>query len=104
MEEDRLEQHVAVKARTLIADLLFIARHRATQKAFTRKRLLPFERVMLLVLQKTLKSIQLHLHEFFAALGSALLSSKAPSNSAWTQARAKLRHTAFIELNQVAVL
>ena len=57
---------------------------------------------MLLILQKTLKSIQLHQHQFFERLGGAL--SLAATPGAWTQARAKLRHSAFVELNEAAVL
>jgi hypothetical protein len=94
---------VIEKARALLMDSGFVARHRAHEKAFTRKRSLTFDRVMLLVLQKTLKSTQLHLQEFFGMLtGSGLARAVTPS--AWTQSRAKLKHTAFIELNQVAIL
>ena len=89
--------------RALLADGSFLARHRATPRAFTRQRKLPFNRVMLLVLQKTLKSLQLHLHEFFERLADGAPWSAA-TPGAWTQARAKLRHSAFIELNEVAVL
>ena len=88
--------------RARLADAGFLARHRSTPRAFTRERKLPFACVMLLILQKTLKSIQLHLHEFFGRLGGAASSAATPG--AWTQARAKLRHSAFIELNEVAVL
>ena len=89
--------------RTLLGDGGFVARHRSSPRVFTRQRKLPFDRVMLLILQKTLKSIQLHLHEFFERLGrgAALL---AATPGAWTQARAKLRHSAFIELNHMALL
>jgi hypothetical protein len=54
---------------------------------------------MLLILQKLMKSIQLHLNEVFGELGQAPIS-----NSAFTQARSHLKHTAFIELNQVAIV
>lgn len=57
--------------------------------------------VVTLLLQKTVRSIQLHLHDFFAAL-----TPEAPTvgASAWCEARLKLRHTAFMELNQRAIL
>jgi hypothetical protein len=74
-----------------------------TPKTFTRQRKLPFSYVVLLVLQKSLKSLQLHLHEFFERLTDGHEWQSA-TPGAWTQARAKLRHTAFIELNQAAVL
>jgi hypothetical protein len=103
-EKKRWKKRVVRNARMLIRDVNFAARHRNNEKAFTRKRLLPFEVVVLLVLQKSLKSVQLHLREFFAKLGLIFKRLRTPTGSAWTQARAKLRHTAFIELNQVAVL
>ena len=90
------------RARELLHDPIFLKRHRANDKAFTRQRKLRFDLVVLLVLQKSLKSLQLHLHEFFAMLKGTAMN--AASASALTQARAKLLHTAFIELNEVAVL
>src|SRR5207302_6002660 len=89
--------------RALLGDGRFVARHRITPRAFTRQRKLPFNHVVLLVLRKPLKSLQLHLHEFFEQLcpGAA---AQAARPGAWTQARAKLRHTAFVELNEAAVL
>jgi len=98
-----VETKVIEKARALIASAAYIVRHRLREEDFTRKRSLTFDRVMLLILQKTLRSVQLHLQEFFGALaGRGILQAVTPS--AWTQARAKLRHTAFVELNQVAVV
>ncbi|MDO8596897.1 MAG: IS4 family transposase [Sulfuricaulis sp.] len=58
---------------------------------------------MLFTLQKTVKSIQRHLHEFLDDLaGGELFDPVTPG--AWTHARAKLKHTAFIELNRSCVL
>jgi hypothetical protein len=56
---------------------------------------------MVMLLQKTVRSIQLHLHDFFAALGS---QSPSGSASSWCEARLKLKHTAFIQLNERAIL
>lgn len=97
------ETRVIERARALLADVAYIARHRVRADDFTRRRQLTFDRVMLLVIQKTLKSVQLHLQEFFGALANSAIL-RAVTASAWTQARAKLRHTAFVELNQVAVV
>src|SRR2546422_5154593 len=58
---------------------------------------------MLFVLQKTVKSIQRHLHEFLNELAADRVFEPV-TTGAWTHARAKLRHTAFIELNQTTVL
>lgn len=89
--------------REALHDAQFVQRHRKWPKAFTRQRCLSFQHLMLLLLQKTLKAVQLHLHEYFGRLAG--VAARAPvSASAWTQARAKLSHGAFIELNQAVVL
>jgi hypothetical protein len=81
----------------------FLARHRLRPADFTRERQLTFPVVMLFTLQKSSKSIQRHLHEFLDELSEGeLFESVTPG--AWTHARAKLKHTAFIELNHACVL
>jgi len=79
------------------------ARHRRRSADFTREGVLTFPVLMLLLLQKSLKSLQAHLHEFLAQLAEG---APAPSLSggALTHARAKLRASAFVELNTDAVL
>jgi hypothetical protein len=89
------------KTREFIHDESFCHRHRTSDKHFTRRRKLPFVNVMVMLLQKTVRSIQLHLHDFFGALAVAGQSATA---SSWCEARLKLKHTAFIELNQRAIL
>jgi Transposase DDE domain len=89
--------------RTRLCDPSFIARHRVRPEDFTRQRQLTFPLVMLFVLQKTVKSIQRHLHEFLDELAAGRLFEPVTAG-AWTHARAKLKHTAFIELNQAVVL
>ncbi len=54
-----------------------------------------------MLLQKGHKSLQLYLNELIPGLG---LSGITVSNMAYSKARRKLRHTAFIELNQTAVI
>ncbi len=92
---------VITQTRRLLAQESFCHRHRADEKAFTRKRYFTFVNSMLFLLQKTTRSIQLHLHLFFEALGQAV---GGPTPSAWSPARLKLRHSAFIELNEVALV
>ena len=75
METTRLAVLVVQQVRALLVDAGFQFRHRRSVKAFTRKRKLSFDVVMLLVLQKTLKSIQLHLHDFFRMLNGAAQSA-----------------------------
>lgn len=87
--------------RELIHDESFCHRHRAGERDFTRRRKLTFRNVVVLLLQKTVRSIQLHLHDFFEALAPG---SPKVNASSWCAARLKLRHRAFIELNERAVL
>lgn len=91
-----------VVLRQRLRDPKFIARHRVGAADFTRQRSLPFDRVMIFILQKTTKSIQRHLHQFWHELSLNIAAVVTPG--AITQARAKLKHTAFIELNREAVL
>ena len=89
--------------RGYFCDRAFIARHRVRSADFTRQRQLTFPIVMLFTLQKTVKSVQRHLHEFMDELaGGELFEAVTPG--AWTHARAKLKHTAFIALNRDVVL
>jgi hypothetical protein len=60
---------------------------------------LTFEVVLMLIVQKSAKSIQLILNEFLTKLVLPLVSK-----SAYSQARQHLSHTAFIELNQTGVV
>lgn len=92
---------IITATRQLLVDGAFCRQHRIDEKAFTRKRYFTFFNTMLFLMQKTVQAIQTHLHDFFQALGQ-----RAPglTPSAWTQARAKLRYTAFEALNEQAVL
>ena len=89
--------------RRLLCDEDFSHRHRVRPEDFTRQRQLTFPVVMLFILQKTVKSIQRHLHEFLNELAGGELFEPV-SASAWSHARVKLKHTAFIELNEQVVL
>ena len=77
----------------------FKANHRNHPSFFSRKRKLTFPVVILLILQKSSKSIQLLLNEFCKIAKIPLVT-----NSAFTQARSHLSHAAFIELNQEAIV
>ncbi len=87
--------------RELLNDPSFRDEHRTCPKFFTRDRKVTFVIVVLLILQKSLKSLQLVMNEFFGKLGFPLVIFTA---SAFTQTRRKLSHTAFAELNQKAVV
>jgi hypothetical protein len=87
--------------RRVLGSTNFCDRHKRRPQDFTRARHFCFMRTAVFLLQKTVRSVQLHLHEFFDRLGESLEPVTA---SAWSQARLKLRHGAFIELNQQAIL
>jgi Transposase DDE domain len=107
MEHNILLQQRALQLikelRPRIIDPGFCSRHRCRSTDFTRQCVLTFPVLMLMLLQKSLKSLQAHVHEFFEQLADG-----APrlglSGGALTHARAKLRASAFIELNESAVL
>lgn len=80
-------------------DVFFKERHRVNSQSFTRVRALPFPSVLVFVLRNSLKSLQNAVNELL------ICCQQSPvSGSACSQARYKLKHTAFIELNQKAVV
>ena len=87
-------------ARELLQSHEFKERYKNTPTAFTRTRKLHFSTLIVLMLQKGLKSLQLRLNELVLSLER----SESVSNSAFTQARANLDYRAFIELNQKSVV
>jgi hypothetical protein len=94
-------QFIIETIRQVLGEPSFCERHRRRPQDFTRQRHLGLMRTVVFLLEKTVRSVQLHVHEFFARLGE----NRAPiTASAWSQARLKLRHTAFVELNQRAIL
>ena len=90
----------AIRRRIFAED--FWRRHRKSHRDFTRERVLTFHVVMFLLLQKTTQSVQRHLHSFMHQLWPD--REVRVSAGAWSQARAKFKHTAFIELNQEVLL
>jgi hypothetical protein len=87
------------RTKELIHSDEFKERYKNTPTAFTRTRKLYFPILMILLLQKGLKSLQLRLNEL-----SLTLNQESVSNSAFTQARANLDYRAFIELNKKCVV
>lgn len=73
--------------------------HRANGSDFTRTKKLSFPLLIVLLLQKGVKSLQLLLNEMSMHLGV-----EPVSHSAFSQRRMQLKHTAFIELNEKAVV
>jgi len=73
-------------------------RHRKSASDFTRDRKMPFLSLLHFLLCKSVKSLQLRLNEWTELIDEGL------SASALSQARSKLRHTAFIELLEECVI
>ena len=86
-------------SRELIKNEHFKNRNRKSEKLFTRLRSLPFDLVLIMILRKSAKSLQCIVNEAMSGLGLAETSA-----SAYSQARYKLKHSAFIELNQKAIV
>jgi Transposase DDE domain len=89
--------------RRKLLDPVFLARHRVRPEDFTRQRQLTFPVMVLFVLQKTVKSIKRHLDEFLDELAGGQIFEPVTAGAV-THARAKLKETAFIELNRDCVL
>jgi hypothetical protein len=89
--------------RAKLRDQNFLARHRVRPQDFTRQRQLTFPLLMLFLLQQTIKSIQRHLHEFLDELAQGEIFEPLTSGAV-THARAKLKESAFTELNRDCVL
>lgn len=89
--------------RAKLLDPAFRARHRVRPQDFTRHRQLTFPLIMLFILQKSLKSIKNHLTEFLDSLAPGEMF-ESPQAGALTHGRAKLKDSAFIELNRDCVL
>ena len=86
------------RLRQPLVDPVFWSRHRRRARDFTRECVLTFPVLLLLLLQKSLKSLQTHMHEFLGQLAGAVAPPQL-SGGALTHARAKLRASAFVELN-----
>lgn len=93
------------RMRTLLYDKVFQQTHRVDATAFCRERKLPFRVVTMLILQKSLKSIQLVLNEVCQKLARWNANAvETVSASAFSKARRKLNASVFIELNRQAVV
>jgi hypothetical protein len=100
-DEPSSQEEAVDRIGALLGESSFVERHRRRPKDFTRKSRLSFMNSVVLLLQKSVRSAQMHMNEFFGELAEQL---RPVSASAWSQARRKLRHSAFIELNQKAIL
>lgn len=89
--------------RRKLRDPLFLDRHRVRAQDFTRERQLTFPLLMLFILQQTVKSLKRHMDAFLNELAGGELFEPVTAGAV-THARAKLKDSAFIELNRDCVL
>jgi len=81
----------------------FLHRYRRSPKDFTRERILPFPTMILFLLNLIKGSIQDELDYFFKTVQRMDIPERTVTKSAFTKARRKLRHKAFIALNKKMV-
>jgi Transposase DDE domain len=94
---------VVEQLRGRIIDPGLCSRHRRRLQDFSREYRLTFPVLVMLLLQKSLKSLQARLHELVRQLAPGAEGSPL-SAGAVTHARAKLSAGVFVELNRQAVL
>lgn len=83
----------------IISSQDFLARNRLSNTAFTRKRKLPLNTLILFLVNFVRGSYQDELDKFFKTIFSLDVAKRVVSKAALTKARAKLKFDAFIELN-----
>ena len=81
----------------------FIAKHKSSPSHFTRKRILTFATVFLILINSLKSALQTELDFFFKAINNKETPDPEVTDSAFCQARMKLKHTAFIELDDYQV-
>lgn len=78
----------------------FIERHRVNPTDFTRERSLPFHKVFFLLINFLTKSLQAELDNLFKVLLNKEIPVNGVTKGAFSLARKKLNHEAFIELDK----
>lgn len=78
----------------------FISTYRTSPKHFTRNRYFTFKSLSLFIISTIQSSIQRELDRFFRTFNNQLLAEKFVSQSAFSQARLKIKPEAFVELCQ----
>lgn len=92
MNRAKATKYIAIK----LACIEFINKHKYKSQDFTRSRILTFSILFITILRNSVKSLSIVMNELFMD-GYIEVPVTA---SAYTQARKKLKHTAFKELNE----
>jgi len=78
----------------------FVSRHRVKLTGFTRGRSLPFQKVFFLLINFLTKSLQSKLDNLFKVLFNKEIPINEVTKAAFSLARKKLDHKAFVELDK----
>ena len=77
----------------------FLARHRSSPTDFTRNRILPFHTLIFFLMNLNNGSYQTELDNYFKAVNHLEVAERTVFKGSLCKARKKLKHEAFIELN-----
>lgn len=106
LEQETIENYQGLfqHLRSKLESEEFLRQHRRSERDFTRKRSLTFIIVVLFLLNMVKRALQDELDEFFRVIQQqGKVAERVVTKSAFTQARQKLKYTAFVELNQEQV-
>jgi hypothetical protein len=96
-----LEKNLLENVTQKINEKEYHQRHSAGAGSFSRERKLTFRHIVVLLMNLLTKSIQKELNHFFKLIRSEDFDINEVSKSAFTQARAKLKAEAFVELSEL---
>jgi hypothetical protein len=97
------QKNVIKKIHIALQNENFANRSRTSPEAFVRERVLTFKVLIVFIMNLLTKAIQRELDLFYQAVTDSDQPLHKVSKSAFTQARRKLKHTAFIELSDLVV-
>lgn len=91
------------KWNTLLSSDDFISTYRTGESDFTRQRSFSFKSLFLFITSSIQSSLQRELDRFFTALNNKAVTERFVTQSAFSQARKKIKPEAFIEMNHHSI-
>ena len=89
---------IIIKIKKLLRSESFMKENKASEKDFTRERKMPFVPLIVFMINLVKQTLQKELTHFINIISK---KDKNITKSAFSQSRMKLKHTAFIELNNL---
>jgi|SRR3989344_1423595 len=99
-EKIKRASEIVTKIKKLLCSENFIKANKVSEKDFTRERKMPFIPLIVFMLNLVKQTLQKELTHFIELISK---KDKNITKSAYSQSRMKLRHEAFIELNNLLV-